>query len=185
MDNILKILPPKKQHSPKDNLLYVLPQDIISSTERILSEYGRRRPPHEGLVYWGGKEESGRITVSTLIAPKTDSDYGRVSTSCRSNFDVVRVLNKYKGIQVAQVHSHPGTWVDHSFGDDELAAFKVNGLLSVVVPSYCYRGMLPLASCGVHRYANGEFIRLSPDYVRRHFRIENSDSAVFEDLRHG
>ena len=184
MDKPLKIIPPKRLHSPKDNLLYILPSEVISHTERILSEYGRKKPPHEGLVYWGGKREGERITVSIFIAPKTVSDYGRVSTSPRSNFDVVRLLNKHNGIQVAQVHSHPGTWVDHSFGDDDLAAFKVNGLVSIVVPRYCHRGMMPLSSCGIHRYTNGEFIRLTPDYVKSHFRIENSISPVLEDLRH-
>lgn len=185
MDKSFRIIPTKKLHSPKDNLLYLLPLEVISHTERILSEYGRKKPPHEGLVYWGGKKESERITVSTVIAPKTVSDYGRVSTSPRSNFDVVRLLNKHNVIQIAHVHSHPGTWIDHSLGDDDLAAFKVNGLVSIVVPRYCHRGMMPLSSCGIHRYTDGKFIRLSLDYIKSHFRIENSEGLVFEDLRHG
>jgi hypothetical protein len=184
VDKSLRIIPPKKLHSPKDNLLYLVPSLAISHTERILSEYGRKKPPHEGLVYWGGQKEGDRITVAILIAPKTVSDYGRVSTSPRSNFDVVRLLNKYNGVQIAQVHSHPGTWVDHSLGDDDLAAFKVNGLVSIVVPRYCHRGMMPMSSCGIHRYTNGKFIRFSPDYINSHFRIENSPGLVFEDLRH-
>jgi len=184
VDKYFRMIPAKKLHSPKDKLLYLLPLEVISHTERILSEYGRKKPPHEGLVYWGGKKEGERITVSTLIVPKTVSDYGRVSTSPRSNFDVVRLLNKHNCVQIAQVHSHPGTWVDHSLGDDDLAAFKVNGLVSIVVPRYCHRGMMPLSSCGIHRYTSGEFIRLSRDYIKIHFRIENSISPVLEDLRH-
>ena len=184
MDRFFKVMPPKRLHSPRDNLSYVVPSEAVSRTERILREYGKRIPPHEGLVYWGGRKEGDRVTVSILVAPKTASDYGRVSTSPRSNFDVVRLLNRYNGIQVAQVHSHPGNWVDHSPGDDDWAAFKVNGLLSIVIPRYCCKGMMPLTSCGVHRYANGEFIRLSPDYIKAHFMIENSEMLVFEDLRH-
>jgi hypothetical protein len=184
VDRFFKIIPAKKLHSPRDNLSYLVPSEAISHTERILREYGRKKPPHEGLVYWGGRREGDRITVSILIAPKTSSDYGRVSTSPRSNFDVVRLLNKYNGVQVAQVHSHPGTWVDHSPGDDDWAAFKVNGLLSIVVPRYCSTGMTPMSICGIHRYMYGEFIKLSPDYIKSRFRIENSEGLVFQDLRH-
>ncbi len=183
MDRSFRIIPARKLYSPKDNLFYLVPSTAISYTERILHEYGKRAPPHEGLVYWGGQKDGDKITVSIVIAPKTMSDYGRVSTSPRSNFDVVRLLNKYNGVQIAQVHSHPGTWVDHSPGDDDLAAFKVNGLLSIVVPRYCSRGMPSLSSCGIHRYTNGEFIRLAPDYVKGHFRVENSIRPILEDLR--
>ncbi len=182
MDRSFRISP-RKLHSPKDNLLYLVPSEAISHTGRILHEYGRRKSPHEGLVYWGGQKDDDRITVSIVIAPKTVSSYGRVATSQRSNFDVVRLLNKHNGVQIAQVHSHPGAWVDHSPGDDDWAAFKVNGLLSIVVPRYCRRGMPPLSSCGVHRYTNGKFIRLAPDYMKSHFRIENFKGLVFEDLR--
>ena len=183
MDRSFKIILYKNLHSPRDKLLYLVPFMAISHTERILHEYGKRVPPHEGLVYWGGQKDGNKITVSIVIAPKTVSDYGRVSTSPRSNFDVVRLLNEYNGVQIAQVHSHPGIWVDHSPGDDDLAAFKVNGLVSIVVPRYCHRGMTPLSGCGIHRYTNGEFIRLSSDYIKGHFRIKNSPGLVFEDLR--
>jgi hypothetical protein len=183
VDRSFRIIPPKKLHSPRDNLLYLLPSEVISHTERILAEYGGKEPPHEGLVYWGGQKHGNRATISIVIAPKTVSGYGRVSTSPRSNFDVVRLLNKYCGVQIAQVHSHPGIWVDHSPGDDDLAAFKVAGLLSIVVPRYCHKGMSPLSSCGIHRYTNREFIRLSPNYINSHFKVENSIRLVFEDLR--
>jgi hypothetical protein len=184
VDRFFGIIPPKKLRSPRDNLSYIIPSKAVSHTERILREYGKRIPPHEGLVYWGGRREGNRITITLVIAPKTTSDYGRVITSPRSNFDVVRLLNEYNGVQVAQVHSHPGGCVDHSPGDDDLAAFKVNGLVSIVVPTYCRTGMMPLSSCGIHRYTNGEFIRLSPKYVKAHFRIDSSEGLVLEDLRH-
>jgi hypothetical protein len=184
MVKYFKLIPSKKLQSPKDNLLYLLPPEVVSQTERILSEYGMRMPPHEGLVYWGGQKDGDRITISIIIAPKTTSSYGRVSTSPRSNFEVVRLLSKYNRVQIAQVHSHPGKWIDHSSGDDDLAAFKVAGLLSIVVPRYCHKGMIPLSGCGIHRYTNGEFIRLAPNYIKRHFIVENSVKMIFEDLRH-
>ena len=86
-------------------------------------------------------------------------------------------------IEIAQVHSHPSDWVDHSEGDDLWASFKIEGLVSIVIPNYCKGGMLPLTNCGVHRYINGNFIRLSEKYITSHFRLVNNEKADFVDLR--
>jgi len=172
----------KKQKSPNDEITYIVPNSIIRNTEKVLSEYGDMTPSNEGLVYWGGVINGKIINISIVIAPKTESNFGRVSTSNRSNFDVVKTLIKNKAIEIAQVHSHPSDWVDHSEGDDLWASFKIEGLVSIVVPNYCKYGMLPLMNCGVHRYINGNFIRLSKKYITSHFRLVNEKSD-FVDLR--
>lgn len=118
-----------------------------------------------------------------MIAPCADSDIGRVSISNRSNFDFVRALNRHNHIHIAQVHSHPGSWVDHSPGDDKLAAFKREGLLSIVIPKYCINGMFPLVRCGVHRYTNGTFVRLSPKYITTNFKISEGMVSLLQDFR--
>lgn len=173
----------KKQQSPKDNITYILPQSVISDTERVLLEYGKMKPSNEGFVYWCGTIDGMKINISLVIAPKTESNYGRVSTSNRSNFDVVKTLSANKVIEIAQVHSHPSDWVDHSEGDDKWASFKIEGLVSIVVPEYCKRGMLPLSSCGIHRYTDNNFIRLSNKYITEHFRILADSKSNFVDLR--
>jgi len=177
------LIKPKRLYSPKDNTRYVIPTSAIRDTEKVLTEYARIKPANEGLVYWGGIEGGNKIAVQAVIAPRTESDFGRVSTSHRSNFDFVRTLNRHNLVQVAQVHSHPSDWVDHSPGDDALAAFKTEGLLSIVVPDYCNRGMLPLTACGIHRYTRGDFIRLSNKYIDSHFVIRNPPSSYLEDFR--
>jgi hypothetical protein len=173
----------KRHYTPKDNMKYVIPFKSILDTERVLREYARIKPANEGLVYWGGIDSGNIITIQAVIAPQTESDIGRVSTSHRSNFYFVRTLNGYNLMQVAQVHSHPSDWVEHSIGDDKLAAFKIEGLLSIVVPEYCHKGMLPLLICGIHRYTKGNFLRLSKKYVDSHFVIKNELKSFFHDLR--
>jgi proteasome lid subunit RPN8/RPN11 len=37
---------------------------------------------------------------------------------------------------VAQVHTHPGSWVGHSGVDDRFPVFPVPGLVSIVVPHF-------------------------------------------------
>ncbi|MCH7559960.1 MAG: Mov34/MPN/PAD-1 family protein [Thaumarchaeota archaeon] len=172
----------KEQKSPNDKITYIIPNSILLNTEKVLSEYADMEPSNEGLVYWGGTINKKIVHISIVIAPKTESNFGRVSTSNRSNFDVVQTLIKNKTIEIAQVHSHPNNSVDHSEGDDLWASFKIEGLVSIVVPNYCKNGMLSLTNCGVHRYMDGDFVRLSKKYVTSHFRVVNEESN-FIDLR--
>ena len=166
-----------------DDITYHIPLKSIEYTDQILKEYADLIPSNEGLVYWAGNFENNHYTVKAVIAPKTDSDYGRVSTSHKSNLNFVLTLNDLEVIQIAQVHSHPCSWVDHSYGDDDYAAFKIEGLVSVVVPEYCNHGLTPLTRCGIHRYIDKDFHRLSDKYVRRHFLIDSQLDCVLEDQR--
>ncbi len=183
MLNLFKFFHTNIKRDPHDTLNYNIPKQAIIYTERVLQGYASMNPPNEGLVYWGGRKNGDSITVSIVIAPQTNSNWGRVATSNRSNFDFVRTLNRRGLTQIAQVHSHPTDWVDHSPGDDLYAAFKREGLLSIVVPEYCANGMPSLTVCGCHRYANKSFIRLSVAYVKSHFHIVNRNDCLFEDQR--
>ena len=173
----------KRYLSPNDKIEYIIPNSAIQYTEKVLLEYADIDPSNEGLVYWGGTITGEVYTILMVIAPETKSNFGRVSTSNRANFDVVRTLNKNNLFEIGQVHSHPGKWVDHSQGDDEFTPFKVEGLISIVIPQYCKYGIKQLADCGVHRYTNCNFIRLSRDYIKNHFKILNDAECRFVDLR--
>lgn len=173
----------KKTTRPKDKKRYLISSKVIRDTEMILHDYASKTPPSEGLVYWAGMESNNLINVTVMIAPNTESDPFRVSTSYKDNCHVVNELSKLKLIEIAQVHSHPGCWVDHSDGDDMWTAFKFDGLLSLVVPNYCDEGMRPLEKCGIHRYENGGFARLSTKYIKKHFRLISCTDSKFVDLR--
>jgi len=174
---------PKKRVTPKDNIMYKIPLKAIEYSDIILSEYAELIPSNEGLVYWAGNLENNNYIVKAVIAPKTESSFGRVSTSHISNLNFILALNKLNMIQIAQIHSHPEAWVDHSYGDDLYAAFKINGLVSIVVPNYSLDGLIPLTKCGVHRYFDSTFHRLSDYYVERHFLIDPKLECILEDQR--
>jgi proteasome lid subunit RPN8/RPN11 len=80
---------------------------------------------------------------------------------------------------LGQVHSHPGSFVDHSEGDDEMALMPYDGFLSIVVPHYARDGMRPLATCGVHLFERARFRRLDDSEVEARFRVVDD----FTDLR--
>lgn len=172
----------KISRSVKDEMKYIIPNDVIKKTDEILKEYGAGNFSHEGMVYWGGIVQNTKITITTVFAPKTNSSWGRVSTTHAANFQYVTQLNKKGIVHIAQVHSHPGKSVDHSDGDDKLTAFKTEGLVSIVVPEYCKFGLLPIQKCGFHRYENGQFVRLNSEYVKKHF-ILTKETCDFEEMR--
>ena len=174
---------PKKTICPSDNYIYNVSEEIVEYTKHILIEYGTGLNPTEGIVYWGGERKNNVITVKSVIAPKTRAYTARIEVDQKSNFEFVKALNKLNQVQVAQVHSHPGNFIDHSRGDDEWCAFKFNGLISIVVANYCSRGLLPLEACGIHRFEYEDFIRLSRTYIRKHFCIVKDVSVNLIDLR--
>lgn len=166
--------------TPNDNLLYKINSEVITITEEVLHQYGQI--PHEGLVYWAGNTMNNITKITHVIAPETDSSEARVTVPPISNFHVVKALSDNRVVHLGQVHSHPGAWIDHSYGDNEWASFKRDGIVSLVVPSYGKNGMLPIRISGVHRYHKNEFIRLSNKYTKSHFRVIKGE-AQFIDLR--
>jgi hypothetical protein len=148
------------------------------------SKRSKKTNPCEEIVYWAGIREGNKATVRLVIAPDAKTDPGRVVVSQEANFHFVKSLSSRKFVQLAQVHTHPSLWVSHSWGDSIYAPFKINGLLSIVVPNYCKKGMLPLEKkCGVHRFEEEQFIRLSEKIVKERFHILNDMDSEKEDLR--
>ncbi|MGZ5160503.1 MAG: hypothetical protein ACXWIT_08220 [Burkholderiales bacterium] len=101
-----------------------------------------------------------------MIRPAARLTRGSFRTTPEANAEVVAFLADRGLALVAQVHTHPDTWVDHSGGDDEDAFMPTENYISIVVPSYCQGGMLPIDRCGVHRYEGRTFRRLTADELR-------------------
>lgn len=157
------------RYSPKDKLVYKVDKAVIDFTSNILQEYGKLPQAAEGVVYWAGKVKGGEFIVSAAFAPAvTASRYGFL-TDHYSNGLFTEFICDNDLVYIAQVHSHPGIWVDHSGIDDRETAFRSEGLLSLVVPNYGNNGMLPFKYCGIHRYHNSNFDRLSDRYISKHF----------------
>ena len=159
-----------------------IPSKAIEHTIRVLREYQAIEDGHEGFVYWCGVRAPGIATVCLVIAPKLASEFAGVHVSAASNARVIEMMSRNAMVELAQVHSHPKDWVDHSSGDDRLAPFKVEGLLSIVVPNFGIDGMTPLRTCGFHLFERGGFRRCSNYWIRRHVAIRTGDAGLC-DLR--
>ncbi|MBN8837680.1 MAG: hypothetical protein J0I09_10490 [Sphingobacteriia bacterium] len=172
----------KRRLTPKDDFYYKIAADVVEWTISILRDYGNNGD--EGLLYWAGAPTyNNTFVIDMAIAPHvTSSRYG-FQTNHEDNGNYVECLMDAERIHFAQVHSHPRTIVDHSWIDDTETAFKSQNLLSIVVPSFGEIGMVPLEICGIHRFNQGKFFRLSNRYIKEHFEITNSITPFYKDLR--
>jgi hypothetical protein len=181
----ITFLKPKDRLTPNDEFKYLISNSVLSKTEEILNDYRNLKESSEGLVYWAGYRKNKLITILGIVAPKIKSGPQNLDVENKFYARVIDFLSDNKLVQIGQVHSHPSSWVDHSIYDDKGATSKVNGLISIVVPNYGSVGMRPLRKCGVHRFINGEFIRLSETYIDNHFTFTNQLKFVFGDYRNG
>ncbi len=72
---------------------------------------------------------------------------------------------------LAQLHSHPKDWIEHSAGDDDLVLMPFEGMPSIVAPWYGRVGLRPLAGLGVHQFQDGRWILAEPAGVAERLRL--------------
>jgi hypothetical protein len=161
--------------------LVLIQESVVIATAKFLRSSRSRWSRHEGVVYWAGQECGLQWLITTCIAPEAKTTRGSFHVTAGSNARVVALLAELKLQILAQVHSHPGTWIEHSGGDDIGAFMPYEDYLSVIVPEYCRRGLWPLTRCGVHRFQGGGFVRLSDSEIDNNFGI----LPVSCDLRKG
>jgi proteasome lid subunit RPN8/RPN11 len=147
---------------------------VLQASRRVFQDSRGLFRRHEGIVYWAGRQCRGDWLVTTCIAPHARTTPGSFKTSASANATVVTSINAAGLELIAQVHSHPGGFIDHSDGDSRGALMPYEGFLSIIVPNYGCREMWPLTQCGVHRFESGRFRRLSSGDVEAMFRLVHS-----------
>jgi hypothetical protein len=115
-------------------------EGVFPQTVRILQLSRDERSEHEGIVYWAGKMSPSAWIVTTSIAPRAETTWGSFTTSAASNAEVITFLAQHGLELLAQIHSHPGSRVAHSEGDDEGAFMPYENYLSIRCPQFCYAG---------------------------------------------
>lgn len=146
-------------------------ETVLEETTRFLRESRGLRSRHEGIVYWAGRDFGTEWFVTTCLAPKANTTPGSYQTFRATNAKVISSMAGSSLQMLAQVHSHPGDWVEHSNGDNRGAFMPYENFLSVIVPSYGRKGIWPLSKCGVHRFESGAFRQLSDSEIDAAFRL--------------
>jgi proteasome lid subunit RPN8/RPN11 len=146
-------------------------ESIWGDSVNLLQEARDERSAHEGILYWAGKSCNDYWLLTTCIAPQAITTRGSFQTTSASNAEVIKFLASNNLELLAQVHSHPGTLIDHSGGDDEGALMPYENFLSIIVPHYAQLGILPLEKCGIHRFQGGKFVRLPEHEIKTTFKV--------------
>jgi len=148
-----------------------LTYEMAETTARLVASFGSSRKPHEGIVYWAGIATSSSWVIVSVLTPEAETTPGSYRTTVRANAYVVKAVNEMKLQILAQVHGHPTDWVNHSLGDNIGAFMPYEGFYSVILPGYGLRGMLPIETCGFHRFEHGRFVYIEAGEVKKHFVV--------------
>lgn len=155
-------------------------QALLYLTFRVFETYRERSV--EACCFWYGRHVSDAVSkVSAVVVPR--------QINRRLNFDVpsssippVSEATRREGWKnLAQLHSHPGTDVEHSLYDDLHANSR--RALSIVLPNYGAPTMNWFDDVGLHEFQNGYWHYLSAQDASNRLHFENSDEVELIDLR--
>lgn len=176
---LLRRLLPPVAYEPNGSSLDVTVA-AVDLTYQLFASYAKRRV--EAGCFWYGERDGNRATVRAVVVPPQKNHRGHyaVSASAMSLVSEATLPRGWKNL--AQLHTHPGEWVEHSSYDDQHANSR--RALSLVLPYYgAQRSAWPDA-VGVHECQGGYWHMLSPESAKHRVVTIRNDSAVeLVDLR--
>ncbi len=146
-------------------------QGAWRSAARLLPTYRGRDGDHEGIVFLLGSRSGDDALVTTAVAPNAEHDRRRVLCTEQQMLEVIAEARKLGLALIAQLHSHPGDWTDHSKGDDELVFMPYEGMVSFVAPHYGMVGLEPVHSLGIHQFQGGRWVMVDESSACSQIRI--------------
>jgi proteasome lid subunit RPN8/RPN11 len=150
---------------------FLIAEAAIRETERLLPTYRGLDGDHEGIIYLLGRDLDELTVLTTALAPEAQTTTGSVHCTKEQMAMAVDAARQAGLGLLAQVHSHPQAWIEHSLGDDRMIFMPFEGMLSIVAPWYGRVGMRPLQNLGVHQYQDGRWVGIEPSTIRRGIRI--------------
>jgi proteasome lid subunit RPN8/RPN11 len=141
---------------------FLVTEAALRACEELLPTYRGADGDHEGIAFLCGREFGDIQLLLSAVAPRCDHGRRHVHCDERQIEEVVAAAHDRELGVLAQVHSHPGPFTEHSRGDDEMVLMPFDGMLSIVVPHYARHGLRPLESLGVHQYQDGRWVAVEP-----------------------
>jgi len=156
-----------------------LPTQALEITISVLRQYQRQ----EAACFWYGlRDGTDNGFVKAVIAPFQLNRRGNYRIPSASISAVSSATRPAGWVCLAQVHSHPGSFVEHSSYDDENASSQ--RILSVVIPNYGLWSVPWPAGIGVHECQNEYWHQLSDFDAAQRIQLKSEPETVtFIDLR--
>lgn len=130
----------------------------------LLDEFRWPRKRVERVAYLDGIATERDSIVTTLTFPNARLEKTHFTVSSEAMSECGGHFRKFALTRVAQVHTHPGTWVGHSSYDDEMAYSQHLGAISIVLPEHARKRPL-LQDCGIHIRAKAGWAQIPTDEV--------------------
>lgn len=150
---------------------FAITDAVVDAVADLLPTYRGSDGDHEGIVFLLGRELPDLTLFVGAAAPEATHTAGSVEAAPAA---VLAVVDRARSLGLgllAQVHSHPAGWSEHSEGDDGMVLMPFEGMLSIVVPHYGRHGLLPLDSLGVHQWQSGTWVACERKSVLRGLRV--------------
>lgn len=150
---------------------FAVSESVIDAAERLLPTFRGPDGDHEGILFLLGVERPSATLYLSVAAPDAEHDPGRVLVRREAVLAVARAARRIGLAVLGQLHSHPGSWTEHSLGDDAMVLMPFEGMLSLVAPHFGHFGLRPLESLGVHQFQDGGWVLCERSSVHDGFQV--------------
>lgn len=148
--------PPSRPHHPTAERLEV-PLVALRASLRICQAAGGRET---GLFWYGRRDDTADVArVHAVVVPRQRQAWGNYSIAAAAMREVHERVEPFELRNLAQVHSHPGAFVEHSRYDDAMANSR--RALSIVLPYYGRWNDQWPRGIGVHEFQDNYWYLLS------------------------
>jgi hypothetical protein len=178
----LKNPPASTSGSVSTPALFV-PRAIINATYEYFLPYWKAEV--ETACFWFGVDLGGYQVATTVAVAKLFQTRGNFRVEKDSMRRLSASMAQQRLLNLAQVHTHPSEWVNHSPYDDERAYSTREGALSVVWPDYGQSIRHDLRKLGVHEMRAGAWRQLGVAEILERVRLVDSLADFRWKIEHG
>ncbi len=150
----------------------------LELTAAALRSAGRREA---GCLWLGPMDDVGNARATAVVMPKQTNRAGNYAVSASAMLEVADLGRPRGWTVVGAIHSHPGTFVEHSRFDDAMTPSR--RAVSIVFPCYGNWQAAWPRNLGVHSYSGDYWHLLSDAESARRVRVEDEAQAFWMDLR--
>ncbi|MBI2313630.1 MAG: Mov34/MPN/PAD-1 family protein [Betaproteobacteria bacterium] len=137
---------------------------VLTATFDALARFTKRRL--ESCCFWYGTPmDKQRNRVQAIVIPAQRNTWGNYHVSSTAMAAVSQATRSSGLRNLAQIHTHPGSMVEHSAYDDLMANSRQ--ALSLVLPRYGASICKWPSEIGVHEFQGEYWYRLSPGQAAR------------------
>lgn len=153
-----------------------LPRRALDITLEFLRTAGRL----ECCCFWYGRQDEAS-TVTTIVVPRQCQTWGNYHVAVDAMQRIHQMVAPRGLRNLAQIHTHPGKFVEHSIYDDQMANSR--RALSLVVPSYGHWSSIWPSGIGVHEFQDEYWHLLTDHDASRRVVLTTSNEVDFLDCR--